>query len=111
MTALLLSCCPLCSCLQVAIDVQVGDRVGRIILGLYGNVVPRTVENFICLVTGSRGVGVKGKPLHYKHSVFHRIIPGFMAQGGDITEGNGRGGESIYGETFEVGQLGLRAVV
>lgn len=46
------------------------------------------------------GVGKEGKPLWYKGSVFHRIIPHFMIQGGDITKGNGIGGESIYGETF-----------
>ena len=46
-------------------------------------------------------IGNAGKPLHYKDSVFHRIIPGFMAQGGDFTLGDGRGGESIYGNKFE----------
>lgn len=53
------------------------------------------------LCTGEYGVGKKGKPLYYKNSVFHRIIPGFMIQGGDITRGDGRGGESIFGCPFE----------
>eukprot|EP00246_Nothoceros_aenigmaticus_P012064 TRINITY_DN356_c0_g1_i2.p1 TRINITY_DN356_c0_g1~~TRINITY_DN356_c0_g1_i2.p1 ORF type:complete len:140 (+),score=33.02 TRINITY_DN356_c0_g1_i2:94-513(+) len=51
-------------------------------------------------LAGEKGKGLMGKPLHYKGSVLHRIIPSFMIQGGDITHGNGRGGESIYGEKF-----------
>jgi hypothetical protein len=86
----------------VALDVRVGERTGRLVLGLFGNTVPKTVENFRALVTGEKGAGKAGQPLSLKGSPFHRVIPGFMAQGGDITLGNGMGGESIYGESFPV---------
>ncbi|KAG6496601.1 peptidyl-prolyl cis-trans isomerase-like [Zingiber officinale] len=86
---------------RVFFDMTVGGApAGRIVMDLYADVVPRTAENFRALCTGEKGVGRSGKPLHYKGSSLHRVIPGFMCQGGDFTRGNGTGGESIYGEKF-----------
>ncbi|CRH00025.1 peptidyl-prolyl cis-trans isomerase, putative [Plasmodium relictum] len=75
-----------------------GNPIGRIVFGLYGKVAPKTVENFISIC---KGTIVDGRMLNYTNSIFHRIIPNFMAQGGDITNFNGTGGLSIYGNTFD----------
>merc|ERR1711920_904442 len=86
---------------KVYFDITIdGAEAGRIVFGLFGNTVPKTTKNFATLCDGSAGVGNAGKPLHFQGSSFHRIIPGFMAQGGDFTAGNGTGGESIYGNKF-----------
>ncbi|KAI9922367.1 hypothetical protein PsorP6_001233 [Peronosclerospora sorghi] len=86
---------------QVFFDMTVGGApAGRIVFELFADKVPKTAENFRALCTGEKGVGRSGKPLHYKGSSFHRVIPNFMCQGGDFTRGNGTGGESIYGEKF-----------
>lgn len=69
-----------------------GKSVGKLKFELFNDVVPKTAENFRALCTGEKGIGKLKKPLHYKGTHFHRIIPQFMAQGGDFTAGNGTGG-------------------
>lgn len=85
---------------NVFFDISINNAAPqRLTFALYGD-TPVTSENFRALCTGEKGVGKNGKPLHYKGSKFHRLIAGFMAQGGDFTAGNGTGGESIYGNKF-----------
>ncbi|XP_077298961.1 peptidyl-prolyl cis-trans isomerase D-like [Arctopsyche grandis] len=85
--------------MDIAIE---GEKVGRVIILLRKDIVPKTCENFRALCTGERGLGAhSGKPLHFKGSRFHKAITQFMVQGGDIVAKTGSSGESIYGPAFE----------
>merc|ERR1712224_1034449 len=84
--------------LDIAID---GVPAGRIECELFSDAVPRTAENFRALCTGEKGMGTLGKELHFRNCPFHRVVPNMAIHGGDILKGDGSGGESIYGATFD----------
>lgn len=84
----------------VELTISIDKEESKLRIGLFGEQTPKTAKNFYSLCVG----GMKdrqGKDLSYVGSIFHRVIPGFMAQGGDFTNGNGTGGKSIYGDSFE----------
>ena len=91
-----------------------GNGRGRVEIELFARVAPRAAENFRALCTGERALararggeggeggagGAQHDALCYAGSRFHRVVPGFMAQGGDVERGDGSGGVSIYGPRF-----------
>lgn len=95
---------------QCFFDISIDGRdKGRIVFQLFQEDNPKTCENFRCLCTGEKGIGKKsGLPLRYKGSKFHRVVRKFMIQGGDITDGNGKGGDSIYEGSFADENLKLK---
>jgi len=89
----------------VFMDLTIGnDEVGRVYIGMFGDVVPRTVENFVTICDK----GINGTNYRYSGNLFHRVISNFMIQGGDVVYEDGRGSISIYGPTFEDENFVLR---
>lgn len=87
---------------RVFLDISIDNvKQGKIVIELFANEVPRTCENFRALCTGEKGLSPSGHKLHYKGCKFHRIIPHFIIQSGDIAANNGTLNECIYGTKFD----------
>uniref|UniRef100_A0A2K6LZU7 peptidylprolyl isomerase n=1 Tax=Rhinopithecus bieti TaxID=61621 RepID=A0A2K6LZU7_RHIBE len=83
---------------QCHFDIEINrEPVGRIMFQLFSDICPKHAKLPLL-----KGLGkTTGKKLCYKGSTFHRVVKNFMIQGGDFSEGNGKGGESIYGGYFK----------
>jgi peptidylprolyl isomerase len=87
---------------RVFLEIAIGPKIiGKLIIELYTNKVPRTAENFRMLCTGEKGVGRSGANLDYKGCQFHKVVSGFLVQGGDFITNDGTHNESVYGPRFE----------
>ncbi|XP_060094036.1 probable inactive peptidyl-prolyl cis-trans isomerase-like 6 [Heteronotia binoei] len=86
----------------VYLDIAIQEEpIGQLLFELYSDICPKTCRNFRYLCTGEKGMSKSGLPLTYSGSIFHRLVKNGWIQGGDIKEGKGNGGESIYGPIFE----------
>jgi len=86
----------------VFLDISIGESpAGRLVFELFADSVPKTCFNFKALCTGECGTSCEGRKLGYQGALIHRIVPNGWIQGGDIYNGNGDGGESVFGPFFE----------
>ncbi|KAK2658977.1 hypothetical protein Ddye_005510 [Dipteronia dyeriana] len=86
---------------RVFFDLTISDYpIGRIVMDMFADSTPIIAEKFRALCTKEKGINTVGKPLHYKGSTLHSVVPKYMVHGGDITSGNRTDDESIYGPTF-----------
>lgn len=94
---------------SIKLEPPVPLRAGRIVIELFAKECPKAAENFRALCTGEKGTGRSSrKSLHYKGCRFHRVVKGFVCQGGDIVKGDGSAGDSIYGGHFNDDKPGLK---